>query len=1247
MWKKGSGSFFRGCFFAVALSFISYANAQDAFSFNRERTPRTPLHLGASAATDTALARQPLFAILKQLNQVKGIYFLFSDKALGTQMVLPVNNINRPIEKILEDLLQYTGLKYKKVTDKTFVIVPAGNMPGKAPPVKVVKPVIPEESKIISPAERTIHLVKGRITSTEGKPLVNVSVAIKGTGRGTTSNANGNFDIEGANGEVLELSSVGYEKKEIPINHPGAAILYIDAQLNVAENLMNEVIVTALGVNKYSRSLGYSLSTVKSQDITSSGNTSFASALYGRSPGVLVNTAPGGATSAVQVQIRGVNSLNFNAQPLYVVDGIVIRNTNEKGIAGINNGGYWVDQRIRGNGILDINPSDIDNLTILKGASATALYGSEAAAGVVVITTKKGTPRKRLGVSVNYTNTIEQAAFLPKYQNEYGPGSDRATNLSEGATADGWIQVDMDGDGVYDHMRPNFAAWAQFGPRFDGRMVPWWDGQMRPYTAHKNNYKQLYRTGFNSIVNTAVSNQTGKVSYRLSYTRNDYKGIQQGGDLQRNTLHLNSNFKITDKLIVDVVANYFNSKVHNRPFQLTRIIAAYSGFVSRAEDMAVLFDRYKTSDGFKWVPWNESQRSPGEALRYNVQNETLDFLWNQLRNSEDEYQDRLLNSVTLNYDFNKDLKFRIRLGNDFTSLKTKTKQYNEYPVVFNGNVSTGQYKIANGRYSILYGDALATWSKKLNNNLHLSATGGFQSRKEQYNDQSASTTDGLLKENWFSLDNSFHPVTTTLNRSAVWKYAFLGFFNLSYKNYLFLEGTMRQEYSSTLPPGKNNYFYPSANAGFVFSDVLNLPSWISFGKLRASFGIVGNAPPPYASAVTYTQTTLSTINGPVAELSAQMNAGNNAIRPENKYEREVGLEAMLFKNRLGFDITEYNSRTVDQILQLSVPSSSGAQTKLVNAGELQSSGLEVGIHAIPFINKKVEWTSRLNISTARSKVSRLASGVRNILFYETEQSAIRIVAEEGETVGNIYVYPRLTDNAGHYVIGGNGLYVIDNSHYVKAGNVMPHVTGGWFNTINWKKFSLDCAIDYRIGGKMVSPPLKYNTGAGMYKSTLKYRDEAHGGLPYYINNNTGEKVLLPGHRSNSPDGSPVYHDGVILPGVTVAGKENTQIVDAAYYYMNTFYWGASALNESAIVDNSYIKLREVVLGYQLPAKLTNRLHFNSIRVSLIGRNLLYFWRTLKNLDPEATIGSNWIRQNVDEGSMAATRSFGFSVNMDF
>ncbi|MFC0773229.1 SusC/RagA family TonB-linked outer membrane protein [Terrimonas alba] len=1233
------------------LIFFNEVEAQAVLALNKKKSRQAGAKLSAEKTIPLIIQteRQTLFNALRQLNQTRGIYFLFSDKSFGDILVDPVVDYKQPVEQILHALLKNTDLSFKKIGTKTFIIRPLKDKSTGASSIEIANndPEIVEEMQKTNSQQSgtTTRFIRGKVTTTDGVPLANVSVLIKGTAKGIVTNGNGEFDITGSPGDVLIFSFVGYEKKEIIIENdiPG----FLTTKLSVVDKQMDEVIITSLGVRKSQRSVGYSASTITAEDLTASGNTNFASALYGKAAGVKISTAPGGATSAVQVQVRGLNSLNYNSQPLYVVDGIVIRNTNEKGIKGINNDSYWNDPRIRGNGILDINPADIETLTILKGASATALYGSEAASGVVVITTKKGNNKKGLGVEINYTNNIEQVAFLPKYQNVYGPGADRTTNLSEGTTEEGWIEVDFNNDGINESVRPNFRAYAQFGPKMEGQIVPWWDGEMRSYSPQPNNYKNLYRTGFNSILNAAVSHQSEKASYRFSYTRNDYKGIQVGGGLQRNTFNINSSFKINNQLSTDVVVSYINSKVHNRPYQLTRVIASYSGFFSRAEDMDLMFNKYKTSQGYKWVPWNQQQRNPAEALRYEMKNETLDLLWTQLRNSEDESQNRLLSSITLNYDVNKDIHIRGRIGTDYTNLNIEGKNYNEYPLAFNSVNSTGSYTVSDGRYSIFYGDVLFTYARKVNKNLDISFNGGYQARNEKYYDQVSNTSGGLIKENWFSLNNSFSSVIANANRSSILKYAFLGFFNAGYKNYLFLEGTARQEYSSTLPPGNNSYFYPSVNTSFVFSDAFKMPSFINFGKLRASYGIVGNAPPVYASGIAYTQTTLSTVNGPVASLSTQINAGNSDIRPENKYEAELGLEAKLFKSRLGIDLTYYNSRTIDQIIQLTVPASTGALSKLVNAGKLQSDGVELGLDLMAMKKKNFKWNARMNMAIGRTVVRQLDGAVKQIVYYEGEQNAIRIVAEEGKTVGNIYVHPRMTDLAGNYVIGSNGLYVIDNTKYVKVGNVMPKLTGGMANTFIYKNIAFNFMIDYRLGGQLVSPALKYNLGAGIYESTLQYRDEVHGGLPYYFNS-AGEKILLNSHQSPAPNGSKVYHDGIILKGTTIGGKDNTMIVDAAYYYMNMFGWGPAALNEEgAVYNNSYIKMREAVISYTLPAKLANKMHFNSIRFSMIGRNLFYFWRTLKNLDPEATIGTNWTRQSIDDGTSAATRSYGFSVNLGF
>ena len=1087
------------------------------------------------------------------------------------------------------------------------------------------------------------QVIRGKVTDEQQQPLPGVTVLLKGTPTGTSTDTEGNYTLQAPNGSgTLVFSFIGYITREVPVNNQAT----INVNLATDAKALGEVVVTALGIKREERALGYATSTVTAKELTEAGNTNFASALYGKAAGVKITTAPGGATSGVNVQIRGINSLQFNNQPLYVVDGVLIRNNNETGANGANNGGYWSDQRIRGNGILDINPADIETLTVLKGASATALYGSDAASGVIVITTKKGSKGPGLGVDVNYTYSMEEVAFTPKYQNVYGPGYDRETNLSVGGTEEGWIPVDLDGDGTAESVRPNFRSWAQFGPKMEGQLVPWWDGSTRAFSAQPDNYKDFYQTGYSSIINAALSNQTDKASYRLSYTRNDYEGVQRGGNMNRNTFNLNSTLKVSDKLSADIVANYVKSYVKNRPLQINRLTASYDGFLGRSEDMSVWLNNYQTSAGYKYVLPAQANRNPEEALAYNIRPEILNFLWSQLRNREEENEDRLITSATLNYEIGKGFRLRGRVGNDFTSRSIEGRQYNEYPIAFNENNSTGAYNTSKGRYSTLYGDALLSYTNNLAQNLEVTVNGGFQGRKESYRDQASGTRDGLTTANWFSLNNSFNLPTTSASRAEVTKYAYLGTVSLNFKDYLYLEGTGRQEYTSTLPPANNNYFYPSVNAGFVFTDAFKLPTFLSYGKVRASYGVVGNAPPFYQANITYSQTPLQTINGPVPALSAKASYGNESLKAENKYEAEFGLETRILNNKIGVDLSYYNNKVKNQILQLSLPTSTGASSRISNIGEIHSYGWELALNATP-ISGVFNWDTRFNFALNRSKVHSLTEGLDELVFYDAEQSAVRVVARVGETIGDIYVYPRATDANGNHIIGENGLYVIDKTRYEKAGNILPKVVGGISNTISFKNFSLDFLVDYRLGGQIVSTPLKYAYGAGMFENTMQYRDEENGGLPYYIDVNSN-KVLLPSHNAAAPNGGTVYHDGLLLDGVTAEGDPNTTVVDAAYYYMNTFYWGADSWNKKgSVYDNSFVKMRELVLGYNLPAAFAQKLKFQNLRVSLVGRNLFYFWRTLENLDPEAPIGTQWYRQGIDEGSSAATRSYGFQINASF
>lgn len=1080
--------------------------------------------------------------------------------------------------------------------------------------------------------------ITGRLTNMSGEPVVGASILEKGTPNGVISDIDGNYKIAvSSQSAVLVYSFLGYLTEEKTVENQTV----IDVAMVDDIHNLNEVVVTALGIKKEEKALGYAVSTVSSKDLVEAGSTNFASALYGKAAGVRINSGPGGASSAVNIQIRGVTSINNSTQPLYVVDGIPIRNhalLNYNNAT--NNTDYWTESRIRENGILDINPEDIENLTVLKGASASALYGSEAANGVIVITTKKGTKKTGMGVDFNYLYDVEQLAFQPDYQNDYGPGYGTQISVYQLRTpADGFI-VNSDGT-----VRPRYSAYAQYGPKFDGRMVRYWDGTMRPYVAQPDNYKDFFQTGYNSTANLAISNGTEKGNYRLSYTRNDYKGIQPGGYLQKNYFNFNGTMQLSKMVSVDLVSSYINSFTHNRPTIMTRIFGADAGFFSRMDDMHTYMNKYQTSKGYKWVSAGNSTYDPQEALSFNIAaSELMDFLWNQLKNSHDESQDRFVNSATLNINMTSKLKLRGRVGNDVTTLRVEDKKYSEYPSAFG---YTGTYGVQNGKYNLLYGDALLTYTDKINQDLGFALTAGFTGKKDIYTDSNAQTSGGLVTENWFSLNNSANPFTNdqiTSNRKNQEYMAEFGTLSLSFKDWLFLEGTGRNEATSTLPPGNNSYFYPSVNGAFIFSDAFKISSsFLNYGKLRASWGIVGNHPDIYKANVAYSQKSISASTGTALYQSASNdNFGNDKIKSERKYETEFGIETKMLNYKLGVDIAYYNNKIQDQIIYRTTPASVGATSVLSNVGDLTNQGLEVALSATPIEIHSFRWDTRFNFAINRNKVDKLESGVNFLESYNADGGSLLIRAVAGEPIGDIYVHPIATNAKGEKIVNQYGVYDIDDNSYVKVGNVTPKVVGGFANSISVKGFSLDFLIDYRIGGQLVSTPMYYMYGAGMFKSTLQYRDAAHGGLSY---NDDGHGVL-----TLAANGT--YHDGIVLPGVDASGNPNKIVVDAPSYYLNSFNWGSGPDNgynryENAVFDNSYIKLREVTLSYSLPKKLVNKMGLQRLQFSLVGRNLFYFWKTLPNIDPETSTGSSWLYQGIDQGGSAPIRSMGASIRMSF
>lgn len=1084
-------------------------------------------------------------------------------------------------------------------------------------------------------------LITGVVKDSAGNALPGVTITEKGTSIATVTDINGSFRIPVSTAKpVLVFSSVGFNKKEVVVGSQTALSVSLTGEMTSLEG----VVVTALGIKKEQRKIGYATTQVLGKDIIQSSPTNFASALYGKAPGVTINTNPGGATSAVSIQIRGVNSITGQGQPLLVVDGVVIRN------GGANNEGYWAgNQRLNGNGLLDINPENIESINILKGAAASALYGSDANFGVIVVTTKNGKGgRKGLGIDLNLSANMEKVAVTPDLQTEYGPGYDRTTNMSSfGSDDEGWLHTTVNGQNV---VYPIFRAYGQFGPKVDGRQVYWWDGQMRTYQSQPDNWKKFYRTGHSEIANIAINNSTEKMNYRLSYTRNDYKGIQIGGKQEKNTFNFNSTYKLTPKVSVDLVGSYINEKVHNRPRQIYYVTNNYGGFFSPIDYMDVYFDKFQTSRGYKWVDWN-SDLDVNERLKYNIRaKDFLDFLWNQLANNFDETTNRFLASATLNYNIAKGLNFRGRYGTDYTGYFAETKERTTQPLSFG---ATGRYAINTNRYVFNYGDVLLSYERQVIPDLKITASVGYQARREDYRYNEASTKDGLTQENWFSINASKNNATGNATIRRLVKDGAFGILNVELKDFLFVEGTLRREVSSSLAPGNNTFYYPGVSAAFELSNAVKLPEFVNYSKLRASWGIVGNPPGAYVGNVVYLSNPPSNVEGIPILYPQTSNFGNKDLKNEKKNEFEVGWENKFLNNRLGFDLTYYNDKIQDQIMPLSTPASIGATSVYVNVGDMRNYGVELGLFGTPVKMKDLIWDTRLNVAFNHNKVVSLKQGLDQLTSMSLDNNSLLVVSKPGQAAGDLIGYKRRVDEKGNYIINSAGYYDINFDEQAKLGNLQPKAVGGFINSFTYKNFNLNVVIDFRFGGQVVSQALLYGTGAGLYKNSLAGRDAEHGGLSYYTDKNTGKNVQVT-TQGAGPNGEKVYQDGMILKGVTADGKENNTVIDAPSYYLNTFTWGSwpgsgsYASYADAVFDNDFIKMREVTLSYNLPKKIAGFIKAQNLTLSVYGRNLFYFKKTLPYLDPEEGVGTDWMSQGTTSGQgNAATRSIGGSLRVSF
>jgi len=806
-------------------------------------------------------------------------------------------------------------------------------------------------------------VISGKVVAQdENIGLPGVNVVIKGTVRGTVTDADGNFKLEIASDEdVLLFSFVGYDTKEVQVGSKSI----LDVVLTTGAEKLSEVVITALGVKRETKALGYAIQEVDGDELTEARETNVVNSLAGKVAGVQVTNGSSGIGSTSRIVIRGESSLiPANNSPLFVVDGIPIDNSTR---TNRTEGNLETDY---GNGAGDINPDDIESISVLKGGSASALYGSRGANGVILITTKSGKGTKGIGVSVNAGVTFEKPLQLPNYQNEYGQGAGGAFAFGDGF-----------GGGINDNID---ESW---GPRLDGRLITQHDSptssgfragdsavrprnpdgsfadtvEPTPWIAHPNNIKDFFETGVTSNFNVALSGGNDAGNFRLSFTNLDNKGILPNTDLERRTFALSAGYNLTDKLHINTSINYINSSSNNRPnnsYGTENIMYLWVWF-GRQIDMNSL-------KGY-WQPGLEGI----QQFNYNYNWHDNPY-FTMYENTNAFNKNRVIGNFSVTYDFTDALSLMVRSGTDF---------YNDRRV---GKRAFSTQRFAHGQYKeeiILFQetntDFLLTFDKEINQNFALKLSVGANRRdlSDNYNRTSANQ---LLVPNVYNFGNSAIPLVVSQYDQTKRVNSIYGFANIGFKNVVFLDLTARNDWSSTLPENNNSYFYPSASLSGVISDMVELPDFMSFAKLRVGWAQVGNDTDPYNLENTFGfgQPYGTT---PIASESSTLK--NQNLKPEIQTSFEVGTDLRFFNNRIGLDVTYYNANSKNQIIGIPVDITSGYTEKIINAGEINNQGIEAMLFASPVqISNGFRWDLNINYSRNRSKVIELAEGLDTCNF---------------------------------------------------------------------------------------------------------------------------------------------------------------------------------------------------------------------------------------------------------------------------
>lgn len=1004
--------------------------------------------------------------------------------------------------------------------------------------------------------------LQGFVKDSDNQPLVGVNVVEKGTTNGSVTDINGSYLIYVPEGATIVFSYIGFSGQEVIWDGHSS----LNIVLREDAELLEEVVVTALGIKRSTKALSYSTQGVDTESMNDAKSSNLVSSLSGKIAGVQVNQ-PGLNNGSARIVIRGNSSITGDNQPLFVVDGMPIDNSSRE----TGNLDY-------GNGAADINPENIESIEVLKGANASALYGSRAANGVILITTKSG----KEGFSVNFnSNTMFQTLTeFPEYQNAYGVGT----------------SFYIDNKNIPPLSKTNYRSW---GSPMIGQPIIGLDGKLKAYLPEPNNVKDFYQTALSLTNSLSVQGGNVKNRYRISYTNNYSTSVVENVNSgNKSTFDLRLNNQFTDWLSLDSKISYIYDKVTNRQYSKSSSSNPMNSYVHMARSTS-LNELYEWKDDYG----NEIGTHRNFSNPYWIINET---------NNED-VKKRLISSFNLNIEFTDQLSLSLRAGLD-------TYNWNGFTFINkgglnqkDGNMGTFQRELEN--YNL---QGLITYNKRWNKISLLGNIGAtmYDNSQKSYTQSINSIIQAGLKNISNTLD---HPIDTQdYSRKKI--NSILAAFSLGYKNFLYLDVTGRNDWSSTLPQQNNSYFYPSIGTSFIFTDAFNIDkTFFSFGKFRASYAIVGSDTRPYRVLDTYSFDGI--FNGAtLGSLSTTMN--NRDLKPEKTNSWEVGTDLRFLNNRLGLDFTYYKTRTSNQIVSAQLPTSSGYLKRYYNAGEILNDGIELVLYGSPIKKSNFSWNININWAKNNSVVNSLIEGVDRFQIGNYSRY-IYVYAEVGKPYGYLRGLGVKRDESGKMIMeDGGGLLMKDDD--MPFGTATPDWIGGITNIFKYKNLDLSFLVDVKKGGMMYSASYSKMLTNGMLAETLFGRDD------YYT-----RKVIW--GESDSELSGGAYWDAVYSDGTSAKRFMSPQ----SFAYTRPNY------AEFTIFDASYVKLRELAIGYTVPKSVIDRLKLQRVRFALVGRNL---WTIHKNtplgFDPEAsqTSGNG---QGIENGSLPPNAVYGFDIKLTF